>query len=261
MQSLHTRNSWSQTIQLRESVLYKYDLKSHSIASKKRTMQPLHTRSCRAKTRSRRTKTRSRTEDIWSFCILIDLILWQNLVRSEKLESALFASIHVFHIDFSIVSSFAHLVGISYGLRTAKLHRYRPIDVARSTWEPWDPQWCYQIMMWSALSSISHYSDNWYLLHDVSCYSILDTRSHIDVSPHGNAYSERRNSSDARSHALQFDLTSYLKPTDSSNLDSFVSAVFASVYDLTLQNLRHRESLFESFKQYIAERATSLRKL
>ena len=49
----------------------------------------------------------------------------------------------------------------------------------------------------------------------------------------------------------------------SSNLDSFVSAIFASMYDLALQNLRYRESLLENFRQYIAEEAlevTSLRK-
>ena len=33
------------------------------------------------------------------------------------------------------------------------------------------------------------------------------------------------------------------------------------MYDLALQNLRHRESLLESFRQYIAEKATSLKEL
>ena len=40
----------------------------------------------------------------------------------------------------------------------------------------------------------------------------------------------------------------------SSNFDSFVIAIFASMYDLTLQNLRHLKSLFKNFKQYIAEK-------
>ena len=65
-----------------------------------------------------------------------------------------------------------------------------------------------------------------------------------------------------RSHVLQIDLTSYLKSTNLSNLDSFVSALFASMYDLALQNLRHWRSLHESFRIRIAERAlevTSLR--
>ena len=47
----------------------------------------------------------------------------------------------------------------------------------------------------------------------------------------------------------------------SSNFDSFISAIFASMYDLALQNLRHRESLLENFKQYIVEKIISLRKL
>ena len=43
----------------------------------------------------------------------------------------------------------------------------------------------------------------------------------------------------------------------SSDLDSFVSAVFASMYDLVLQNLRHWRSLLGSFRQYHVERACS----
>ena len=43
-------------------------------------------------------------------------------------------------------------------------------------------------------------------------YSIPGTRSHIDASSLGDQDPERRNPSDARSHALSFDLTSYLKP-------------------------------------------------
>ena len=130
-------------------------------------MQSLHTRFCKAEIRSKRTKIRSKTENIWSFRILIDLILWQILVRSEKFESALFASMHVFYIDFSIVFNLTHLVDIFYELSTVKLHRYRVIDVAKNIWEFWNSQWCYQIMMWFAFSSISHYSNNWYLFHDV----------------------------------------------------------------------------------------------
>ena len=61
-----------------------------------------------------------------------------------------------------------------------------------------------------------------------------------------------------RSHVLQIDLTSYLKSTDLSNLDSFVSALFATMYDLALQNLRHRESLHESFRIRIVEEASEL---
>ena len=117
--------------------------RSH-IVSLRRSVLCSHitSRSCRAETRSRRTNS---AEDIWSFRILIDLVLWQILIRSEKLDSALFASMHarrirciIFFIDFSIISSFSHRIGIPYGLPTAKLHRDRSIDVARSIWELWD---------------------------------------------------------------------------------------------------------------------------
>ena len=118
-------------------------------------MQSLHFRSCRAETRSK-TRTRLRktnsAENIWSFRILIDLIFWQILIKSEKLESAFFASMYIFLIDFSIIFCLLHIFDIFYGLSTAKLHRNRLIDVARSIWESWDSQWCY--MMWFAFSFV-----------------------------------------------------------------------------------------------------------
>ena len=39
-----------------------------------------------------------------------------------------------------------------------------------------------------------------------------------------------------------------------SNFDLFVFAIFASMYDLALQNLRHWKNLFENSKQYIVEK-------
>ena len=102
---------------------------------------------------------------------------------------------------------------------------------------------------------------SWCIFH-----SLLDIRSHIDVSPREESNSERctlQIRSITRSHALRFGLTSYLKPIRVSDLDSFVSAIFVSMYDLALQNLRHWESLLESSRQYIAEEAleyASLRK-
>ena len=83
-------------------------------------------------------------------------------------------------------------------------------------------------------------------------YPTVGTRFHIDASPHGDAHPERRNPSDIRSQALQMGLTSYLKPIGLSGLDSFVSAVFASVYGLALQNLRHWGSLHGSSRIRIA---------
>ena len=122
-----------------------------------------------------RSKRTNNVENIWFFRILIDLILWQNLITSKKFDFAFFASMHarrirciIFFIDFSIIFSFSHCIDIFYEFSIVKLHRYRIIDVANNIWKFWNSQWCYQIMMWLAFSSISHYSNNWYSFHDVS---------------------------------------------------------------------------------------------
>ena len=116
-----------------------------------------------------------------------------------------------------------------------------------------ETQWCYQIMMWFALSSISQYSDKRYLLHDVTSiqFQIFNSASMLHLMKIQNTIA-----------ILQIlDRTFYNSTLRhiscqymSSNLDSFVFAVFASMYDLVLQNLRHWESLLESSRQYIAER-------
>ena len=156
---------------------------SDNIASRKRTMQSLHfdfakqERFCKAETRSKKSNS---AENIWLFRILIDLILWQILVRSEKLESAFFASMHarrirciIFFIDFLIISHLSHFIGTFSGPSTVKSHRY----------------WVNEIAMWNerfetsvkslnhstsrqrvaiALSSSRLYSNEEYLLHSVS---------------------------------------------------------------------------------------------
>ena len=144
-------------------------------------MQLLYIRFCKTKTRSKRTNI---VENIWFFRILIDLILWQILIKSKKLEFAFFVSLHVFHIDFSIVFNFAHIVDIIYKFSTIKIHRNRIIDVAKNIWKLWNSQWCYQnhdiicifvnIALFRQLIFVS-----WYIF-----YSILDIRFHIDVSFH-----------------------------------------------------------------------------
>ena len=158
---------------------------------------------------------------------------------------------NIFFIDFSIIFNFWHRIDIFYELSTIKSHRNRFIDVAKNIWEFWNSQWCY--MMWFAFSFvIAKFKHkifvSWYIV-----YSISNINFRIDVSFHENSKHDR-NFSDARSHVLQFDFTSYLESTDSSNLDSFVSAIFASMYDLILQNL-HR------WKSHIAEEVASLKKL
>ena len=49
----------------------------------------------------------------------------------------------------------------------------------------------------------------------------------------------------------------YIEINKLSNFDSFVFAIFVSMYNF----LRHWKSLFENFKQYIVEKITSLKKL
>ena len=238
-------------------------------------MQSLHIRFCRAETRSRKTKTRKtktrskRTKNIWFFRILIDSILWQILVRSEKLEFAFFASMHVrrircitFFIDFSIIFNFWHCIDISNELSTVKSHEYSIIDVAKNIWKFWNSQWCYQdhdvirtfvnIALFKQLILVS-----WCIF-----YSILDIRFHIDASINEKAHSKRRTFSDnrsiARSHVLQIDFTSYLK---SINHRILIRSFLQSSHRYMT---RHWKSLLESFKQCIVEKTleiTSLKEL
>ena len=191
-----TTEIWCHIVSLRKSVLCNH----------------ITFRFCKAETRSKRTNS---AENIWFFRILIDLILWQILVRSEKFDFAFFASMHVrrirciiFFIDFSIIFSFSHRIDIFYEFFTVKLHENRFIDVAKSIWNLWDSQWCY--MMWLAFSFVI--AELRQLIFASWCifYSISNIRFHIDASFHENSKHDR-NFSDARSHALQIDFTSYLK--------------------------------------------------
>ena len=112
-------------MQFRRNVLIKIFLMSNSIVSKKRIMQLyyisiLQTRnSIKKKTKTRSKKTNS-VENIWSFRILIDLILWQILVTSEKFEFAFFASMYVrknlFTLDALFFSSisWSFLISLTY---------------------------------------------------------------------------------------------------------------------------------------------------
>ena len=196
-------------------------MKSHSIASRKRTMQSYYIsilqsrNSVKKKTETRSRRTNS-VENIWSFRILIDLILWQILVRSEKLDSALFASMHArrircitFRIDFSIIFSFWHCIDISNESSTVKSHRNSIIDVARNIWELWDTMMLSR--SWCDLHSRQHRTtqtiDICFMM-----YLLVNFRYQISHRCHiSSRHSERRNFSNARSHVLQFDFTSYLK--------------------------------------------------
>ena len=178
-------------------------------------------------------------------------------------------SMHCFLIDFSIISHLSHFVDTSCESSTAKLHRY----------------WINEIAMWDERSEISvkhrwrcrmnHITSRQCTLDFIAMlrsrvlvlqmYLLLNSRYQLSFRCVISWRSIFRTSlssdirSIARSHVLQIDLTSYLKSIGLSNLHSFVSAL----YDLVLQNLRHRESLLESFRQYIAEKAlkvTALKK-
>ena len=191
----------------------------------------------RSKTRSRKTNN---IENIWFFRILIDLIFWQNLVKSEKFEFAFFASMHVrrirciiFFIDFSIIFNFWHRIDIFYEFFTVKSHRYRFIDVANNIWKFWNSQWYY--MMWFAFSFVIAKFKHKIFAQWCNFHSIINIKIHIDVL-------FRRNIQNVAIFQI-FDRTFYNSILrhiwNTSNFDSFVFAVFASMYDLIFQNLRY----------------------
>ena len=160
-------------------------LRSDNIVSKKRIMQSLHIRFCKAEIRSRKI------ENIWFFRILIDLILWQILVKSEKFDFAFFASMHVrrirciiFFIDFSIIFNVSHRIDIFDELFTIKLHKYRIIDVAKSIWKFWNSQWYY--IMWFAFSFVIVKFKHKIFVQWCIFHSILNIKFHIDVSFYEN---------------------------------------------------------------------------
>ena len=261
-----------------EKVYWSWRLRSNSIVSKKRTIQFRITKnhivslrknvlcnhitysilqsknSINKKTKTRSKKTNS-VENIWSFRILIDLIFWQILVRSKKFEFAFFASMHTFLIDFSIIFCLLHIFDIFYEFLTVKSHRYPIIDVAKNIWKFWNSQWCY--MMWFAFSFVIAELKHKIFVSWCIFQSISDIKFHIDATSHEKTNSESRTFSLDRTFYKS--TLRHIWVNKSSNFDSFVFAVFASMYDLALQNLRHRKSLFGSFKQCIVEKITSLR--
>ena len=87
-------------------------------------------------------------------------------------------------------------------------------------------------------------------------YSILDINIHIDVSSHEDAYSERRNSSDARSHVLQIDSTSYLKSIDHRiSIRSFLQSSHRCMIWIEFTALKE---FARSSKQYIIEKTSKV---
>ena len=120
------------SISLRESVLSLLQQECQIVSFRENVLcSQITSRSRKARVRSRRTNN---AEDIDFFRILIDLILWQILVRIEKLEFAFFASMYVrrslsrieciiFLIDFSVIFHLSHFVDTFSELFTVKSHR------------------------------------------------------------------------------------------------------------------------------------------
>ena len=228
---LRTTRAWCQIVSLRESVL------------------------CSNLTfRSRRTRVRSKwkinsVENIWSFRILIDLILWQILVKIEKLEFALFASMHASRIRCTSFLSISRLSFISLTSLTHLVNllqsNYIDIESTRSQCEMRDRKYLWDIndaVEWVTTqvvvshchsrlhrnAQIKSTCSTMYLLFN-SRYQISH-RCFISWKVIFRTLHSSNIRSITRSHVLQIDLTSYLKSTNLSNLDSFVSALFASMH-------------------------------
>ena len=169
------------SISLRESVLSLLQQKCQIISFRKNVLcSQITSRSRRARVRSKKTNN---VEDIESFRILIDLILWQILVKIEKLEFAFFASMYVrrslsrieciiFLIDFSIISHLFHFVDTSSEFSTVK--SYRNSTNENAMWNEKSEIFVKSMnhrtnrqCVASSFSSQRQYSDERYLFHDV----------------------------------------------------------------------------------------------
>ena len=107
----------------------------------------------------------------------------------------------IFFIDFSIIFCLFHIIDIFIEFHTVKSHKYRIIDVAKSIWEFWDSQWCYQDHdVICTLVNIALFKHKIFASW-CTFYSILNIRFHIDVSFFEESHLERRISSNIRSIA------------------------------------------------------------
>ena len=180
-------------------------------------MQSLHTRFCRAETRSRRT------ENIWFFRILIDLILWQILVKSEKFESALFASMYIrrslFAFDalffLSISRSFSAFgIASTYFMNFLQSNRIE-IDSLMSQEVSENSEIHNDVIRSWCDSHSRQYRTTQTIDICFMMYRLFNSKYRISHRCSiSSRHSERRNSSDLRSHVLQIDSTSYLKSID-----------------------------------------------
>ena len=159
---------------------------------------------------------------------------------------------HFFHIDFSIIFSFWHCIDIFNEFFTIKSHKYSIINVAKNIWKFWNTMmlsksWCdlhfrqYRTIQTIDICFIMYRLFNFRYQFSHRCFISwkFKTRSQF-----------------FKCSIARFTIRFYVifEINKLSNFDSFVFAIFASMYNLILQNLRHRKSLFENFKQHIVEK-------
>ena len=228
-------------------------------------MQSLHTRLCKAETRSRRI------ENIWFFRILIDLIFWQILVKSEKLDFAFFASMYarrsLFAFDalffLSISRSFSALdIALTYFMNFLQSNC---IDIeslmSQAIFENFEihndviRSWCdshsrqYRIAQTIDICFMMYRLFIFRYLFSHRCFISWRFKTRSQFFSHSIARLANRFYVIFETH--QISIRSFLQFSHSCMI-----------------SLRHRESLLENFKQHIVEKAcskvsnnTSLRKL
>ena len=231
-----TTETWCHIVSLRESVLCNH----------------ITPRFCKAETRSRRTNS---AENIWPFRILIDLILWQILVRSKKLDFAFFASMHARRIrcitlliDFSIIFNFSHRIDISIEISTVKSLDIESL-MSQAVSESFETQWCY--MMWFAFSFIIAELRQLIFVSWCIFHSILDIEFHIDALSH----EEIQNVAIFQMLDRTF-YNSILRHVEINRIS--IRSFLQSSHRCMI--LSRWKSLLESFRQRIVEKITSLRK-
>ena len=138
------------------------------------------------------------------------MILWQILVRSEKLESAFLcidACLSYRFLDhFQLCASRRHILWTFYSqIAQISIHwcRKKYLRILKHN----D---AIKIMMWFAFSFVIAEFKQKIFASWCNVYSISNINLRIDASSHEDSKHDR-NFSDARSHVLQFDFTSYLK--------------------------------------------------
>ena len=115
--------------------------------------------------------------------------------RSARSVPTLGYSFLVF--DFSAISRLSHFIGTSFGPPTAKSHRYWANEIAMwdgrseiSVGHQWRCRMSHSTSRQCTLVSIATLRSR-VLAPQCMFYPILDTRFHIDASPHEESYSER----------------------------------------------------------------------